>query len=86
MITVRSDAKVSVLEAPPGSVIVLKDVLLTDPDDVEYDANLRHMLHTLYEALGHEQFAVITIEGDSDVQCWGPDADLKARIDTLLGR
>jgi hypothetical protein len=68
--------KVAVVE--PGSVILLTGVVLGEPE-LMTDA-----LETIAEAVGHTQFVLIQAEEGADVEVWGPDVDLKAKVEQLL--
>lgn len=70
-------AAAEVHQVPPGSIVVLRDVVL--------DGDAGAMLTTeLANMLGHSKFLLLTTVHGGDVEVWGPDDDLTAKVQALL--
>lgn len=60
-----------------GSLIVLRDVEF----EPEMMASIAEQMADL---VGHGRFLILALAGDGDVEVWGPDDDLRAKLSTLL--
>ena len=70
-------AAVEVHEIPPGSLVALRGVELTE-------ASADRLVQALTDRIGHDQFVLLTVADDADVEVWGPDTDVRARLEQLL--
>lgn len=60
-----------------GTLVVLRDV--------EFDPEvLAGVVDSMAEIAGHRRFLVLAVQGDGDVETWGPDDDLRAKVEALL--
>lgn len=72
---------VEAYEVKRGSVIVLRDLgFIFDEPDAMNDT-----IETLVGAIGHANFCLIVDTGeDGKVEVWGPDVDLRAKVEALI--
>lgn len=60
-----------------GSIVVLRDV--------EFDGDvMAGVVESMRDLVGHDRFLVIALAGDGDLETWGPDVDLRAKLVGLL--
>lgn len=60
-----------------GSIVVLRNV--------EFDPEIMAgVVETMKDIAGHDRFLVLALAGDGDLETWGPDVDLRARVVDLL--
>lgn len=60
-----------------GSIVVLRDV--------EFDGDvMAGLVEQMAELVGHKRFLVVCLAGDGELETWGPDVDLRARVAELL--
>lgn len=74
---------------PEGSIIVVTGMVLRGRDDDDpltaWDG-LGEMGQVIEHIAGHRRFAMFYDPGEgADVEVWGPDTDLKAKLTDLLG-
>lgn len=75
-----SDQSVEVLPVPEGSIIVLRNVAFGGDDDA-----INNVVESLREGLGHDKFVMLHLNDGGEVDVWGPDVDVAAKIRDLLG-
>lgn len=63
-----------VLQVPPGSIVFMQGIVVDTEDGMD------RVLTALRRAAGHDQFAVITDDGDGEVEVWGADVDIMAKL------
>lgn len=61
-----------------GTIIVLRNVEFGEPEV------MGDVVEQMGYVAGHDRFLVLCVAGDGEVETWGPDTDVKARIDALL--
>lgn len=70
----------------PGSVVVLTGFKWEAGDTDESAPFMEALVNEIQRATGHGQFVILHLGEDADVEVWGPDTDLKAKVDELLKR
>lgn len=60
-----------------GSIVVLRDV------EFEPDV-MAGVVESMRDLVGHDRFLVVALAGDGDLETWGPDVDLRAKLEELL--
>lgn len=72
-------ADIKVVQVPPRSIVLLRGLAIDD--------QLPRLVEAFTETLGHRDFVILHARsGDGDIEVWGPDVDLKAKVRELLGR
>lgn len=70
---------VQAVKVPVGSVLVLSGV--------EFGGDsLDDFADEVERACAHRQFAILVVDDGGEVEVWGPDVDLKAKVQELLGK
>jgi hypothetical protein len=60
-----------------GSIVVLRDV--------EFDGDVMvGLVEQMAELVGHKRFLVVCVAGGGELETWGPDTDLGARVTELF--
>lgn len=78
------DIKIVPGPIPEGSILLISGVDTTVDTETGYDP-MQAAGEVIELVCGHRKFAVIYAPaGNADVEVWGPDTDLKARIEELL--
>jgi hypothetical protein len=76
-------ADIKVVQVPEGSVLLLTGMAFAADDD---GSGIARLSEAIEAAVGHRQFVTIVSDVDGDIEVWGPDVDLKAKVEQLLGR
>lgn len=75
-----SDQRVEVLPVPEGSIIVLRNF------PISLDAHaVNDLVESVRVGLGHDKFVMLHLNDGGEVEVWGPDVDVAAKIRDLLG-
>jgi len=61
-----------------GSIVVLSGV--------DVGMHGKEIVEVVRQMAGHDQFAVLWLSDGGDVEVWGQDTDVKARVQQLLGQ
>lgn len=69
-------AKLTSVLVPEGSVLVLTGLNLGDEMPV--------LLDEIRRVAGHNQFTIIYAPNEAELEVWGPDVDLAAKVEELL--
>lgn len=72
-------AKLTSVLVPEGSVLVLTGVDLHEMPD-----QLSLFVDEIRRVAGHNRFVVIHAQDDAELEVWGPDVDLRAKVEELL--
>jgi hypothetical protein len=74
-------AVMKVVQVPEGSVILLTGVYGSEVDGWSFEDQ---MVREVTRAAGHDRFTIISVVDDVDIEVWGPDVDLAAKVRELL--
>lgn len=74
-------ASISVHPIPEHSIILLKGIDFKDDGE-----GIERLTQIVEKTAGHKNFCIIQQfdDGDGEVEVWGPDTDLEAKIRELL--
>jgi hypothetical protein len=72
-------AAMKVVQVPEGSVILLTGVHVPE---IEGDESFEYRM---VRASGHDRFTILSVPDGADIEVWGPDVDLAAKVRELLG-
>lgn len=71
----------------PGSVLVLTGVDFGVDEFAPLGRDpLSELADEIERAAGHRLFVILQVDDGGEVEVWGPDVDLKAKVQELLGK
>lgn len=81
-----ADLKLIPGPVPEGSILVLTGIDFGERDDVNGEDPMDEVGRHIEACVGHRKFCLIYGRDGGEAEVWGPDVDLKAKIEDLLAR